>query len=84
MPEHPQSYFMNPIAGAPATAVNAIQTVTIGGGPPTTMTFRLRKDGVPTGTITWSNVNATLLTAINTALDAAYGVGSLVATAGTR
>lgn len=83
MPAHPQSYFLDEISGVPATAVNAIQTLSITGGPPTTLSFRLRKDGVPTGAIPWSNVNATLLASINTALNAAYSTGALVATAGT-
>lgn len=86
MPEHPATWnqsVMMPISGVPATAVNAVQTLSITGGPPTTLTLRLRKDGVPTAAITWSNNNTTLLANINAALNAAFGTGNLVATAGT-
>ena len=81
MPEHPQSYFLNPISGAPATAVNEIQSAVIG-GTPTGGTFKLRKDGVATAAIPWSAVNATLLASINAACDAAFSTGALVASAG--
>lgn len=83
MPEHPQSYFMGPISGAPVAGTNAVQTLNITGGPPTTLNFLLRKDGVPTGSIPWANVNATLLASIQSALNAAYSTNALVATAGT-
>lgn len=71
-----------PIAGAPAAGTNEVQTLDIG-GTPTGGTFRLSFEGRRTGQITWSAVNATLLTNINAALDAAYGTAAIVATAGT-
>jgi len=69
-------------SGAPVAGTNEVQTLTIG-GTPTAGTFTLSLEGRPTGSITWSNVNATLLAAINTACDAAFGTASVVATAGT-
>jgi hypothetical protein len=83
MPEHPQSYFLGTIPGAFVAGSNAVQTLSITGGPPTTLTFLLRKDGMPTAPITWSNNNTTLLASLQTALNAAYGTNSFVATAGT-
>jgi hypothetical protein len=58
-----------------------VQTLTIG-GTPTAGTFKL---GIGTieASITWSAVNATLLAAINTALDAKFGTASIVATDST-
>lgn len=70
------------VSGAPSTGTNEVQTLTIG-GTPTGGTFRLALEGLVTGDIAWSNVNATLLSALNAALDAAYGTASVVATAGT-
>lgn len=71
-------------AGAPVAGTNEVQTLTIG-GTPTAGTFTLTYDGWTTAAITWSAVNATLLAAINTALDAlGNGAASaIVATAGT-
>jgi hypothetical protein len=71
-------------AGAPVAGTNEVQTLTIG-GTPTGGTFRLTFDGYTTSAITWSAVNATLLAAINAALDALANVGAsgIVATAGT-
>lgn len=69
-------------AGAPSAGTNEVQTLTIG-GTPTAGTFKLVQDGIQTASITWSAVNATLLSAINTALDAILGASSVVATAGT-
>lgn len=62
-------------AGAPTAAVSEVQTITIG-GTPTGGTFRLSFQGFTTAAITWSNVNATLLTAIQTALQALNSIGS--------
>lgn len=72
------------VAGAPVTAVNAVWTLTIG-GTPTGGTFALAFEGISTTAITWSNVNATLLAAMNAAFNAnaALGTGGCVATAGT-
>ena len=73
-----------PIAGAPVTATNEAQTLTIG-GTPTGGTFKLAYGGFVSGSITWSSTNATLLSNINTALNAMppFGTGGVVATAGT-
>lgn len=69
-------------AGAPVAGTDEVQTTTIGGSPETNSKFRLSFDGWITAYITWSNVNATLLTAIQTALNALPNVGaSGVATA---
>jgi hypothetical protein len=70
------------ISGAPVAGTNEVQTLTIG-GTPTAGTFILTLEGRNTASITWSNVNATLLSAINTATDAAFGTGSVVASAGS-
>ena len=69
-------------AGAPGAGTSAVQTLTIG-GTPTGGTFKLSYDGRATAAITWSATNATLLSNINTALDALSngGSGYIVATA---
>jgi hypothetical protein len=69
-------------AGAPSAGTNEVQTLTIG-GTPTGGTFILGFEGRSTGAITWNATNATLLASMVTALDAAYGTGSVVPTAGT-
>lgn len=71
-------------AGAPVAGTNEVQTLTIG-GTPTAGTFTLTFDGYTTSAITWSAVNATLLAAINAALDALpnLSAAAVVATAGT-
>lgn len=69
-------------AGAPTVGTNEVQTLTIG-GTPTGGTFKLALDGAPTGAITWSSTNGTLLSNMNTALDAKFGTASIVATAGS-
>lgn len=66
-------------AGVPGAGTDETQTVTIG-GTPTSGTFRLGLEGVRTAAITWSAVNATLLTNINAALDARFGAAQIVAT----
>lgn len=66
--------------GAPTAGTNAVQTLTIG-GTPTSGTFRLSLEGIRTAAITWSATNATLLANMNTAMDAAWGTSSVVATA---
>ncbi len=72
------------VAGAPGAGTNEVQTLTLG-GTPTSGTFRLSFEGITTAAITWSNVNATLLSAINAAFDAhpSLGVAGCVASAGT-
>lgn len=69
-------------SGAPVAGTNEVQTLTIG-GTPTAGTFTLTFEGRTTDAITWSNVNATLLAAMVTALNAAFGTSSVVPTAGT-
>lgn len=69
-------------AGAPSAGTNEVQTLTIG-GTPTGGTFKLGFEGRSTGDISWNSTNATLLSAMNTAMDAAFGTGSIVAAAGT-
>lgn len=71
-------------AGAPTDGVSEIQTLTIG-GTPTGGTFKLRRAGAVTAAITWSNVNATLIAAIDAALEAlpGMGAGSVVTAAGS-
>ena len=70
------------VAGAPVAGTSEVQTLTIG-GTPTSGTFRLQLEGIMTAAITWSATNATLLANMNTAMDAAWGTGSVVAAAGT-
>lgn len=71
-------------AGTPGAGTNAVQTLTIG-GTPTGGTFKLALANYVTGAITWSATNSTLLSNINTALDALTngGASAIVATAGT-
>jgi uncharacterized protein (DUF697 family) len=69
--------------GVPGNGSSEVQTLTIGGVPVAGDTFRIRRDGVPTAPIPWSAVNATLLASMVTALNAAFGTGSVVPTAGT-
>lgn len=69
-------------AGVPSAGTSEVQTLTIG-GTPTGGTFALSFEGKGTGDIAWSATNATLLANMNTAFDAAYGAGSVVAAAGT-
>lgn len=71
-------------AGAPTAATNAVQTLTIG-GTPSGGTFTLVFDGFTTAAITWSNVNATLIAAIDAALEALpnIGTGGVTTAAGT-
>lgn len=73
-----------PNAGAPSAGTSAKWTLTIG-GTPTAGTFRIIYGGETSGAITWSATNATLLSNINTALDAmnVFGAGDLVASDST-
>ena len=71
-----------PISGAPVVGTDTVQTLTIG-GTPTGGTFTLTVAGRSTVPITWSNVNATLLAAINAAITTILGASQVVATAGT-
>lgn len=59
--------------GVPGNGTDQIDRVTIAAA--TGGTFKLSVCGRPTGAITWSAVNADLLTAVNTAVRALPGVG---------
>lgn len=62
-------------AGAPSAGVDEIQTLTIG-GTPTGGTFKLRFQGFVTAAITWTDVDATLVAAIDAALEALPSIGT--------
>ena len=62
-------------AGAPTAGTDEVQTLTIG-GTPTGGTFTLVYSGQTTAPITWSNVNATLIAAIDAALEALVNIGT--------
>lgn len=62
-------------AGAPTAGVNEIQTLTIG-GTPTGGTFKLTFDGQTTAAITWTATDATLVTNVDTALEALANIGT--------
>jgi hypothetical protein len=70
------------LAGAPAAGTNEVQTLTFA-GPASGGTFRISFDGTTTGNIAYSATGAGLATAMNAALDAAFGAGQIVTTAGT-
>lgn len=57
------------VAGAPSDGTAEVQTLTIG-GTPTAGTFTITFDGFTTGAITWSATDATLVSNIQTALNA--------------
>jgi hypothetical protein len=63
------------VAGVPGNGTDGVTTVTIG-GTPTGGTFYLGCGGFVTGAITWSNVNATLVAAIDAALEALASIGT--------
>ena len=69
-------------SGALVAGTSEVQTLTIG-GTPTGGTFAVSFEGRRSGDIAWNATNATLLASMNTAFDAAYGTGSIVAAAGT-
>jgi len=71
-------------AGTPSSGTDEVQTLTIG-GTPTGGTFTLTFQSGTTSPITWSNVNATLLAAIDAALEALpnIGTGNVTTAAGT-
>jgi hypothetical protein len=62
-------------AGAPSAGTDEVQTITIG-GTPTGGTFTLTFDGLTTGAITWSSTNGTLVSNIDTALEALGNIGT--------
>lgn len=71
-------------AGAPSAGTSEVQTLTIG-GTPTAGTFTLTFEGATTSAITWTAVDATLVAAIDAALEAlsTIGTGGITAAAGT-
>lgn len=71
-------------AGVPGAGTSEVWTVTIG-GTPTAGTFKIGFGGERSGAITWSSTNNTLLSNVNTALDAmsVFAAGDLVATDAT-
>src|SRR3954463_10288848 len=75
MPVIEGSYGILQNTGAPVAGTDEVQTITIG-GTPTAGTFTLTYDGFTTAAITWSNVNATLIAAIDAALEALPNIGS--------
>ena len=62
-------------AGAPGTGTAAVQTLTFG-GTPTGGTFRLAHQGFVTGDISWTAVDATLVSRIDAALEALPSIGT--------
>jgi hypothetical protein len=72
------------VAGAPTAGTSEVQTLTIG-GTPTGGTFKLGFEGQTTAAITWTAVDATLVAAIDTALEAlaTIGTGGVTTAAGT-
>ena len=73
------------VAGAPVSGTNCVQTATFG-GTITGGTFSLTLEGLTTGAITHTGAamtGAAMATAMNAALDAKFGAGQIVASAGT-
>lgn len=74
-------------AGAPSAGTSEIQTLTIGGAPTAgaSSTFQLAFEGFTTAPILWSATNATLVAAIDTALEAlgSIGTGGIATAVGT-
>lgn len=62
-------------AGAPTAGTSEVQTLTIG-GTPTGGTFKITYDGKQTAAITWSSTNTTLVSNIDTALEALSNIGT--------
>lgn len=71
-------------AGTPGAGTSAVQTLTIG-GTPSGGTFKLAFDGQTTAAITWTATDATLVSNIDTALEALtnIGTGGVTTAAGT-
>lgn len=69
---------------APVAGTNEIQTLTLG-GTPTGGTFTITFEGRTTTAITWTAVDATLVSSIDAALEALtnIGTGGVTTTAGT-
>lgn len=70
--------------GAPSSGTTEVQTITIG-GTPSGGTFKITFDGYETSAITWSSTNATLVSNIDTALEAlaSIGTGNVTTAVGT-
>lgn len=70
--------------GAPVNGTNAVHTITLG-GTPTGGTFTLTLNGETTAAITWTATDATLVSRIDTAIEALPSVGTsgVVTAAGT-
>lgn len=64
-----------PHAGVPSAGTSEVQTVTIG-GTPTAGTFTLTFEGFTTSAITWTATDATLVAAIDAALEALPSIGT--------
>ena len=62
-------------AGAPSAGTSEVQTLTIG-GTPSGGTFKLAFEGFTTAAITWNSTNATLVSNIDTALEALPNIGT--------
>jgi len=62
-------------AGAPSAGTSEVQTLTFG-GTPTGGTFKLTFEGFTTAAITWNSTNATLVSNIDTALEALPNIGT--------
>jgi hypothetical protein len=62
-------------AGTPSAGTDEVQTITFG-GTPTGGTFTLTFQGVTTAAISWSATNGTLVSNIDTALEALSTVGT--------
>lgn len=62
-------------AGAPSAGSDEVQTITFG-GTPTGGTFKLTFQSNTTAAITWSSTNSTLVSNIDTALEALTNIGA--------
>lgn len=71
-------------AGAPTAGTSEVQTITFG-GTPTGGTFKLAYKGQITASISWSATDATLVSNIDTALEAlsTIGTGNVTTATGT-
>jgi hypothetical protein len=71
-------------AGVPSAGTSEVQTLTLG-GTPTGGTFKLAYDGQVTDDIAWTDVDATLIAAVDAALEALtnIGAGNIAAADGT-
>lgn len=73
------------MAGVPTNGTDEVQTITIGGTPEASSTFRLTLDGWTTDPIVWSATNNTLRDHVDAALEALpnVGTGGVVTAVGT-